>query len=101
MMEILMERERRLGVPQIDLKFSEKGSPVEGASSYNIRNYNVNSRSVDKQVSMYRPTVAYIDRKEQYNTPPSEDLQVEPIKQKYNPPKGPITTKTEEVEPEV
>ena len=31
MLELLVERERRLGMPVIDLKFCERGSPLEGA----------------------------------------------------------------------
>jgi hypothetical protein len=67
MMEILVERERRLGMPTHDLRFSEKGKPTEGASAYNIKNYNVCTKSVSKPVSNYRPTTTYVDRTEQYS----------------------------------
>jgi hypothetical protein len=68
MLELLVERERRLGLPSIDLKFCERGSPVEGASAYHIVNYNVNTKQINKVVTTYKPTIAHTNRKDQYST---------------------------------
>ena len=68
MLELLVERERRLGMPVIDLKFCERGSPLEGASAYNIKTFNVDTRIINRQIQNYKPETPHINRKDQYLT---------------------------------
>jgi hypothetical protein len=60
MMERLVERERKYGLPAVDLRFADTETPCKGLGSFNVRNYNVNTKLVTEPVVLYRPNTMYI-----------------------------------------
>ncbi len=62
----MIERERKYGMPTVDLRFSENVKPGRSTSAFVAKNYNVNTKLVGDSVKPYRPTTTFINRHEQY-----------------------------------
>ncbi|WP_371079229.1 hypothetical protein, partial [Salmonella enterica] len=54
-----------------------------GVNSLNIRNYNVETRTVERPVAKYRPKTTYVERRQQYSTLPSDEVKVEENRPKF------------------
>jgi len=52
-------------------------------NSLNIRNYNVDTRTVERPVTKYRPKTTYVERRQQYSTLPSDEVKVEENRPKF------------------
>jgi len=66
MMEKMIERERKYGMPSVDLRFSDNVKPGKSTSAFVAKNYNVNTKAVGDSVKPYRPTTTLINRHEHY-----------------------------------
>jgi len=66
MMEKMIERERKYGMPTVDLRFSDNVKPGKSTSAFVAKNYNVNTKAVGDSVKPYRPTTTLINRHEHY-----------------------------------
>jgi len=87
MMEKMIERERKYGMPTSDLRFSDSAAPGRSTSAFVMQNYNVNMKQITDPVTLYRPTSAYVDRREQY-TEEGVDRQEDAIIGKFECEKG-------------
>jgi len=66
MMEKIIERERKYGMPTVDLKFSDTQKPGKSTSAFVAKNYNVNTKIVGDSVTPYRPTTTLTNRHDLY-----------------------------------